>query len=178
MRVWRPCDTVETAVAWKDAIERRNGPSSLVLTRQNLAHQPRDEAQIDAIGRGGYILRDCAGTPDLILIATGSEVDLAMSAAAELAGNDINARVVSMPCTDLFDAQDAEYRDTVLPAGVHRRIAIEAGSKDCWWRYVGTNGAIVGMDTFGESAPAEELFEHFGFSVANVVSVARELCDA
>jgi transketolase len=178
MRVWRPCDTVETAVAWQDAIQRSSGPSSLVLTRQNLAHQPRDEAQIEAISKGGYILKDCAGTPELILIATGSEVDLAMSAAAKLADEAINTRVVSMPCTDLFDAQDAAYRESVLPADVRMRVAVEAGSKDCWWRYVGTAGAVVGMDTFGESAPAEELFEHFGFSVANIIRVVRQLRDA
>ena len=175
MNVWRPCDTVETAVAWRHAIERRDGPTSLVLTRQGLPHQKRDTDQISAIARGGYVLRDADGTPDLILIATGSEVDLAMAAAESLAADDVAVRVVSMPCTELFDAQDADYREQVLPAAVTARVAIEAGVTDGWWRYVGIDGRIVGMDQFGASAPADKLFEHFGFSTENVVKVAKEL---
>ena len=175
MRVWRPCDTVETAVAWRDAIERRDGPTSLVLTRQGLPHQQRNAAQIAAIEKGGYVLVDCDGTPDLILIATGSEVELAVAAAAELAAEGVAARVVSMPCTDLFDAQDADYREQVLPAAVVARVVIEAGVTEGWWRYAGAAGRIVGLDRFGESAPADELFEHFGFSTVNVIKVAKEL---
>jgi len=174
MRVWRPCDTVETVVAWRDAIERSDGPSSLVLTRQGLPHQDRDAGQIAAIAKGGYVLADCDGTPDIILIATGSEVALATSAAEVLAGEGIKARVVSMPCTDLFDAEDAAYRESVLPNAVTARVAIEAGVTDGWWRYVGSQGRVVGLDRFGESAPAEELFRHFGFSTENVVAVAKD----
>lgn len=177
MRVWRPCDTVETAVAWRDAIERRNGPVSLVLTRQGLPHQARSVAQRDNIARGGYVLRDSDGTPDLILIATGSEVALAVESAAVLSDSGVKVRVVSMPCVELFDQQTADYRESVLPAAVSARVAIEAGVTEGWWRFVGTSGRVVGMDTFGQSAPAEKLFEHYGFSVDNVVSVARELLD-
>ena len=175
MSVWRPCDTVETAIAWRAAIERGNGPTSLVLTRQSLPHQSRSEAQIAAIQRGGYVLHDSGETPDLILVATGSEVALAMSAAAELAEDDVSVRVVSMPCTDVFDAQTAEYRESVLPAAIHRRIAIEAGVSDGWWRYVGSQGRVIGLDRFGASAPADELFAHFGFSVDNILKNAREI---
>jgi len=175
MRVWRPCDTVETAVAWRDAIERRDGPSSLVLTRQGLPYQTRSVEQVVAIGNGGYVLRDCDAQPDLILIATGSEVPLAVSAAAELGGEGVNVRVVSMPCTQLFDQQSDEYREAVLPSAVSERIAIEAGVSDCWWRYVGQKGRVIGMHTFGKSAPAGELFHYFGFSHENVLKVAREL---
>jgi transketolase len=175
MRVWRPCDTVETAVAWRDAIERRDGPTSLVLTRQGLPHQQRDADQLAAISKGGYILRDSAGLPDLILIATGSEVELAIAAADALSADGVAARVVSMPCTDLFDAQDAAYREHVLPADITARVAIEAGVTDGWWRYVGGSGRVVGLDRFGESAPAGELFKHFGFSTENVVNVAKEI---
>ena len=175
MRLWRPCDTVETAVAWQNAIERRDGPTSLVLTRQGLPHQQRDAEQIATISKGGYILRDSEGQPDLILIATGSEVELAVAAADALSADGVAARVVSMPCTDLFDAQDAAYREQVLPAGVTARVAIEAGVTEGWWRYVGAAGRVVGMDCFGESAPAGELFKHFGFSTENVVKVAKEI---
>ena len=177
MRVWRPCDTVETAVAWRDAIERRDGPTSLVLTRQGLPHQPRSAAQIAAIARGGYVLRDCGGTPDTLLIATGSEVALAMDAATQLADDGIKARVVSMPCPGLFDEQDDAYRDSVLPAGVSARVAVEAGVTEPWWRYVGPAGTVIGLNRFGESAPAGELFEHFGFTAANVAAAARQLLD-
>ena len=174
MRVWRPCDTVETAIAWRDAIERRNGPTSLVLTRQGLPYQPRDAGQIDAIVRGGYVLKDCDGTPDIILIATGSEVALAVSAADALAADGVGARVVSMPCTDLFDAQDEAYRQSVLPSAVVVRVAVEAGVTEGWWRYVGPQGRVVGIDRFGASAPADRLFAEFGFSTENVVAVAKD----
>jgi transketolase len=174
MRVWRTCDTVETAVAWRDAIERRDGPTSLILTRQGLPHQQRDAEQIADIARGGYVLRDCKKSPDLILIATGSEVALAVSAAKELAADGVKARVVSMPCTDLFDAQDATYREQVLPAAVKARVVIEAGVTASWWRYAGAEGRVIGLDQFGKSAPADELFEYFGFSTSNVVAVAKE----
>ena len=174
MRVWRPCDTVETAVAWRDAIERRDGPTSLILTRQGLPHQVRDADGISAIRRGGYVLRATDGMPDVILIATGSEVALAVAAAGELAAQGIGARVVSMPCTELFDAQDAAYRESVLPAAVTARVVIEAGVTEVWWRFAGAGGRVIGIDRFGESAPAEELFEHFGFTTAHVVAAARE----
>ena len=177
MRVWRPCDTVETAVAWRDAIERRDGPTSLVLTRQGLPHQLRSAAQIAEIARGGYVLRDCEGTPDTLLIATGSEVALAMDAATQLADDGIKARVVSMPCPGIFDEQDDAYRDSVLPAGVSARVAVEAGVTEPWWRYVGPAGTVIGLNRFGESAPAGELFEHFGFTAANVAAAARQLLD-
>ena len=173
MRVWRPCDTVETAVAWRDAIERRDGPTSLVLTRQGVPHQERSDEQIKAIARGGYVLKDPDGDIDIILIATGSEVGLAVSAAEALAADGINARVVSMPSTNVFDAQDETYRESVLPSSVTARVAIEAGVTEGWWRYVGAQGDVVGINRFGESAPANELFEHFGFTTGNVVSVAK-----
>ncbi len=170
--VWRPCDAVESAVAWRAAIEQHDGPSCLVFTRQNLAHQPRTTQQVADIRRGGYILRDSKGAPQLILIATGSEVELAMQAAAQL-GDGV--RVVSMPSTDVFDRQDATYREAVLPNACRRRVAIEAGVSDFWRKYVGLDGAVVGIDRFGASAPAEKLFPHFGFTVENVVKVAQAL---
>ena len=175
MHVWRTCDTVETAVAWRHAIERRDGPTSLVLTRQGLPHQVRDNDQLGSIARGGYVLRDCDGEPRILLIATGSEVPLAMSAADVLANDGIAVRVVSMPCVEVFEAQDEAYRDSVLPAAVRARVVIEAGVTDTWWRYAGQEGRVIGLNRFGESAPAAELFEHFGFSTDNVVTVAREL---
>ncbi len=173
MSVWRPCDTVETAVAWRSAIERQDGPTSLVLTRQGLPFQQRGEQQIADIARGGYVLKDGDGTPSIILIATGSEVPLAMSAASVLADEGVQVRVVSMPSTDVFDAQDADYRESVLPSSVTKRLAVEAGVTGGWWRYVGTQGRVVGLDRFGESAPADELFEHFGFTTDNIVAVAK-----
>jgi transketolase len=175
MSVWRPCDTVETAVAWKYGLENETGPTSLVLTRQGLPHQERTADQIADIARGGYTLRDCEGTPDILLIATGSEVELAMGAADALADDGVKACVVSMPSTDVFDAQDAEYRESVLPAAVSARVAIEAGVTEGWWRFVGTQGRVIGLDRFGESAPASELFEHFGFTTENVVAVAKDV---
>jgi transketolase len=170
--VWRPCDAVESAVCWRAAIEQHDGPSCLVFTRQNLAHQPRTAQQVADIRRGGYILRDSVGAPQLILIATGSEVALAMQAAAQL-GDGV--RVVSMPCTDVFDRQDPAWREAVLPNACRRRVAIEAGVTDFWRKYVGLDGAVIGIDRFGASAPAEALFPHFGFTVDNVVNVAQKL---
>jgi len=175
MRVWRPCDTVETAVAWRDAIERSDGPTSLVLTRQGVPYQARTDEQIAGIARGGYVLRDCDGTPDLILIATGSEVGLAVDAAGVLADDGVAVRVVSMPATDVFDAQDDAWRESVLPSAVTARMAIEAGVTEIWWRHVGPRGRVIGIDQFGASAPADELFEHFGFTTPNVVAVARDV---
>jgi transketolase len=175
MRVWRPCDTVETAVAWRDAIERCDGPTSLVLTRQGLPFQNRNKEQIASISRGGYILKETSDQPQIILIATGSEVALAVSAAEVLEADGTRARVVSMPCTDLFDAQDEAYRQQVLPSDVTARVVIEAGVTGSWWRYAGSAGRVIGLDRFGESAPAGELFEHFGFSTNNVVAVAKEI---
>jgi transketolase len=175
MRVWRPCDAVETAVAWRDAIEHRDGPTSLVLTRQGVPHQPRDAEQIGNIARGGYVLRDSAGDPDAILIATGSEVALAVAAAGRLAEDGIDARVVSLPCTSVFESQAAEYRDAVLPPAVSARVVIEAGATAAWWRYAGSAGKVIGIDCFGKSAPAGELFEHFGFSVDNVVATTKSV---
>ncbi|HEU4773708.1 MAG TPA: transketolase C-terminal domain-containing protein, partial [Lysobacter sp.] len=170
--VWRPCDAVESAVSWKAAIERGDGPSCLVFSRQNLDHQPRDAAQIAAIARGGYVLKDGGVNPDVILIATGSEVGLAMKAAAQLGDN---VRVVSMPSTDVFDRQDAAYRESVLPKACRKRVAIEAGVSDFWGKYVGLDGAVIGIDTFGASAPADKLFPHFGFTVERVVEVVKSL---
>jgi len=175
MSTWRPCDQVESAVAWKYAIERKDGPTSLIFSRQGLAQQERTDAQVSNIAKGGYVLKDCAQTPDLIFIATGSEVELAMQAADKLTTQGKQIRVVSMPATDVFDAQDAEYKESVLPANVTARVAIEAGIADFWYKYVGLNGRIIGMHGFGESAPADELFEEFGFTVENVISVAQEL---
>ena len=178
MRVWRPCDTVETAVAWRDAIERRDAPTCLILTRQGLPHQQRSAEQIALIRHGAYVLSDSRSTPQLILIATGSEVALAVDAAVVLRREGVATRVVSMPCTELFAAQSDDYRNAVLPADITARVVIEAGVTDTWWRYAGSAGRIIGLDRFGESAPAGELFKHFGFSVDNVVKVAREVLAA
>ncbi|MCK0770186.1 transketolase [Chromohalobacter canadensis] len=177
LSTWRPCDAVETAVAWDTALKRQAGPSALVLSRQGLPHQARDKQQLANIERGGYVLKDCDSTPELILIATGSEVGLAMDAAAELENAGKRVRVVSMPSTDTFDTQDADYRESVLPRNVTARLAIEAGHRDFWFKYVGLDGRIVGMTTFGESAPAGDLFKHFGFTVDNVVAEAEQLLD-
>ena len=172
---WRPCDQVESAVAWKQAIVRTDGPTSLIFTRQGVAQQERSKEQVAAIEKGGYILKDCDGTPDIILIGTGSEVQLAVEAAEQLAGQGTKARVVSMPSTDVFDRQSAEYRESVLPLSVTRRVAVEALSKDSWYKYVGFTGAVVGMDTFGESGPAGELFKHFNITTEAVVEAAKSL---
>jgi transketolase len=175
MQVWRPCDTVESAVSWKAAIEHNEGPSCLVFSRQDLAHQTRDSKQIRAISKGGYILRDCEGTPDVIIIATGSEVGLAMGAAESEALAEKNIRVVSMPSTTVFDQQSLEYRESVLPAAVTARVAVEAAVPDGWYKYVGLGGVVIGMNTFGESAPAKELFAYFGFTVDKVVEAVNNL---
>ncbi|WP_170939946.1 transketolase [Vibrio cholerae] len=175
MSTWRPCDQVESAVAWKLAIERKDAPSALIFSRQNLAQQPRSAEQVANIAKGGYILKDCAGQPELILIATGSEVELAVAAYEQLSAKGKAVRVVSMPSTDAFDKQDAAYREAVLPAAVTKRIAIEASIADFWYKYVGFGGRIIGMTSFGESAPAGELFKLFGFTTENVVKQAKEL---
>jgi transketolase len=173
MSVWRPCDAVETAVAWKKAVVKTEGPTSLILSRQGLDHQPRTADQVKAIEKGGYILKDCDGTPDVILIATGSEVGLAVSAADSASGKKV--RVVSMPATDVFDAQDDAYKESVLPKAVTARVSVEAGVTDGWMKYVGLNGAVIGINTFGESAPAGDLFKHFGFTVENVVKAINDV---
>ncbi|ENP7576263.1 transketolase [Vibrio sp. Vb2535] len=175
MSTWRPCDQVESAVAWKLAIERKDAPTALVFSRQNLAQQERTAEQVADIAKGAYILKDCEGKPELILIATGSEVELAVEAAAQLTAEGKKVRVVSMPSTDAFDKQDAAYREAVLPSDVTARIAIEAGIADFWYKYVGFDGRIIGMTSFGESAPAGELFKMFGFTTENVVNTAKEL---
>ncbi|MCD8512216.1 MAG: transketolase [Nitrincola sp.] len=175
METWRPCDAVESAISWKSAVMRTDGPSALIFSRQNLAHQARTAEQISAVERGGYILKACQGTPDLILIATGSEVALAVEAAEVLTQEGRQVQVVSMPCTERFDKQDAAYRESVLPKAVTARIAIEAAQADFWYKYVGLDGAIIGMRSFGESAPAGELFKHFGFTVENILETARGL---
>ena len=173
--VWRPCDAVESAVAWKQAIVRQDGPSCLVFSRQNLPHQPRTDAQVSDIARGGYVLADADGTPDIILIATGSEVGLATQAKATLDAQGLKTRVVSMPSTDVFDRQDAAYRESVLPKAVRKRVAIEAAISDFWRKYVGLDGAVIGMTTFGASAPADALYKHFGITVEAVVEAAKSL---
>ena len=175
MAVWRPCDSVETAVAWKHALMRRHGPTSLVLSRQGLPHQPRDEAQLAGIDRGGYVLEDCDGQPELIVIATGSEVGISRDAVKQLQAKGVKARLVSMPSTDMFDAQDADYREHVLPSAVRKRIAVEAGAIDYWRKYIGLDGTAIGMTTFGESAPGGALMLTFGFSAENIVAKAEEL---
>lgn len=173
MSVWRPCDAVEAAVAWKAAIEKKDGPTSLILSRQGLAHQTRTDTQIANITKGAYILKDCAGTPDAIIIATGSEVALAMGAAEALSGKNI--RVVSMPEVSTFEAQDAAYRESVIPAAVTARVVVEAGVTASWYKYAGLNGKVVGLDRFGESAPDVDLFKEFGFTVENVVKAVEEV---
>lgn len=175
MSTWRPCDQVESAIAWKHAIERTDGPTSLIFSRQNLAQMDRTAQQLADTAKGGYVLKDCAGTPELILIATGSEVELAVAAYEQLTAKGRAVRVVSLPSTDVFDAQSAEYKESVLPSSVTKRVAIEAGIADYWYKYVGFGGKIIGMTTFGESAPAELLFKEFGFTVENVVTTAESL---
>jgi len=172
MAVWRPCDAVESAVSWKVAVEHTGGPSCLIFSRQNLAHQNRTDEQIANIERGAYILKDCDGTPEVIVIATGSEVELAMQAAAK---SGRNVRVISMPSTTVFDSQDDAYRESVLPSSVTARVAVEAGVTDFWRKYVGLNGQVIGIDTFGESAPAGDLFKQFGFTVENVIAAIDDV---
>ena len=170
---WRPCDTVESAVAWAQAISRKNGPTTLIFSRQNLPFMERTQIQVDAIRRGGYILKDVANAK-AVLIATGSEIELAMKSAEALSAEGIPVRVVSMPSTDVFDRQDAAYKASVLPKGLPR-VAVEAGVTDFWFKYVGLDGAVVGIDTFGESAPASQLFKHFGFTTENVVATVKSV---
>lgn len=177
MSTWRPCDQVESAVAWQYAIERIEGPTSLIFSRQNLKQQDRTPEQLDNIYRGGYVLKDCEGQPEMILIATGSEVELAVSAYEQLTSEGKKVRVVSMPATDVFDKQPVEYQESVLPSSVTARLAIEASIADYWYKYVGLKGRIVGMRSFGESAPAEVLFREYGFTVENVVSQAKKLVE-
>ena len=178
MEVWRPCDTVESIVAWAAAVERKDGPSSLVFSRQNLAFQKRDTVQIASIRNGAYVLSEARGGElQAIIIATGSEVSLALEAQKILAAEGISVRVVSMPSTNVFDKQDQAYRDGVLPKGV-KRVAVEAGVTSGWYKYVGLDGAVVGMDCFGESAPAPELFKHFGITTANVVAAVKKVIGA
>ena len=173
MSLWRPCDATESAIAWKAAIERRDGPSALVFSRQGLAPMERSDEQLTNAARGGYVLRATSGTPDAIIIATGSEVELAMQAAEQLAAKGKQVSVVSMPSVDVFLQQDAQYRESVLPSAVRARVAVEAGMKDYWYKFVGLDGAVVGMESFGESAPAGDLFKHFGFTVDNVVATVE-----
>lgn len=175
MSVWRPCDQVETAVAWQAAVERHYGPTALILSRQNLLQPERSKEQVANIARGGYVLQDSNGTPDAIIIATGSEIEIALGAADKLTAAGHKIRVVSLPSTDVFDKQDVAYRESVLPSGVKARVAVEAGIADYWYKYVGLDGAIVGMTTFGESAPAGKLFPEFGFTVENIVSHTEAL---
>ncbi|MEH6568450.1 MAG: transketolase [Halioglobus sp.] len=175
LETWRPCDAVESAVCWKSAIERRDGPSALIFSRQNLQHQQRDNQQLSDVAKGAYVLNDCDGPVDAILIATGSEVQLAMDAAQELSASGKQIRVVSMPCAERFEMQDALYRESVLPSNVLARVAIEAGHADYWYKYVGLDGRVVGMTTFGESAPASDLMQHFGFTVDNVVATVQDI---
>ncbi|MGE8146767.1 transketolase [Pseudomonas frederiksbergensis] len=177
LNTWRPADAVESAVCWKLAIERQDGPSALIFSRQNLQHQERDAGQIADIARGGYVLKDCAGEPELILISTGSEVGLAVQAYDKLTEQGRKVRVVSMPCTSVFDAQDAGYKQEVLPLQVSARIAIEAAHADYWYKYVGLEGRVIGMTTYGESAPAPALFEEFGFTLENILGQAEELLE-
>nr|WP_315298793.1 transketolase [Raoultella terrigena] len=177
LSTWRPCDQVESAVAWKYGVERQDGPTALIFSRQNLTQQERTWQQVQDIARGGYILKDCNGQPQLILIATGSEVELAVAAWQQLTAEGVKARVVSMPSTDVFDKQDAGYRDAVLPQAVSARIAVEAGIADYWFKYVGLNGAIIGMKSYGESAPAEQLYQEFGITVEAVLQQAKALLD-
>jgi|TARA_B110000977_G_scaffold122737_1_gene157598 transketolase len=172
---WRPCDTVESAVAWKTALQRTDGPSALIFSRQNLAHQQRDSAQLANVARGGYILQDCEGTPEAIIIATGSEVGIAQQATDALTIQGHKVRLVSMPCTEVFERQDASYQALVLPATVTARVAIEAAHADYWYKYVGLAGKVIGMTDFGASAPANELFEIYGFTVDNITATVTEL---
>lgn len=173
LNTWRPCDAVETAVAWKASLQKTDGPSALILSRQGLAHQDRSGDQVAAIEKGGYVLRDCDGAPDAILIATGSEVSLCATACEQLTAAGRKVRLVSMPCTEAFDAQSAEYKESVLPAAVRNRVAVECLHKDFWYKYVGLDGTVIGMETFGESAPGGALMEYFGFTVDAVVSAVE-----
>jgi transketolase len=175
MDLWRPCDAVETAAAWGTAIENRDGPTCLIFTRQPVVHQARDAAQLAAIKRGGYVLIESDGAPEAIVIATGSEVGIAADAVRSVAGTGRKIRLVSMPSTNTFDAQDDAYKESVLPRSVTRRVAVEAGSTGTWWHYVGLQGQIVGIDHFGASAPAKDLFKAFGFTAEHVVAAIEKV---
>ena len=175
LNTWRPCDTVESAVSWQQAVSRKDGPSALIFSRQTLDHQQRTATQIADINRGGYVLSDCDNEPEIIIIATGSEVGLAMDSARKLAEDGHQVRVVSMPCCEVYEKQDAAYKESVLPSAIGNRIAIEAGHPALWYRYVGLSGRVIGMDSFGESAPGTVLFDHFGFTIDNVIEQAKEL---
>jgi transketolase len=177
LSLWRPCDAAETAVAWLHALERR-GPTALVLTRQGLAQQPRTAAQLAGVARGGYVLLECAGAPEALVIATGSEVGIAVQAVGALNAAGRHVRLVSMPSTDVFDAQDEEWRETVLPAAVTRRLAVEAGATQSWWRYVGARGRVLGIDRFGASGKGADVFTHFGFTADNIAQQLRALLEA
>jgi transketolase len=174
MSVWRPCDAVESAIAWRYAIEHADGPTCLLFSRQGLPHQERTQAQLADAARGGYVLRDGGDACDAIVIATGSEIGLAVAASEILAGKGIAARVVSMPCTDVFDAQSPSYKESVLPASVKARVSVEAGVTDYWFKYIGDRGQAVGVDSFGLSAPFEEVYEHFGLTAQAVASAVEE----
>ena len=174
MSVWRPCDAVESAIAWRYAIERDDGPSCLLFSRQGLPHQARTNAQLNDAARGGYVLCDCAGTPQALIIATGSEVGMAVEAGAMLAEKGIAVRVVSMPSTDVFDAQSPTFKESVLPAAVKARVSVEAGVTDYWYKYIGSNGRAVGVDSFGLSAPYEIVYEHFGLTAQNVARAVED----
>jgi transketolase len=175
MDLWRPCDSVETAVCWGVALENRHGPSCLVFTRQAVTHEDRSPEQIEAIRHGGYVLIDCAGTPEAIVIATGSEVGIAAEAVRTLAGKGKKLRLVSMPSTNTFDRQDRAYKDRVLPPSVTRRVAVEAAVPQTWWHYVGLDGEIVGINHFGASAPAKDLFKAYGFTAEHVVEAVEKV---
>jgi transketolase len=177
LNLWRPCDAAETALAWTLAIER-HGPTALVLTRQALPQQPRTPAQLESIRRGGYVLIEPSGTPECLVIATGSEIGIAAQAVNTLNGTGRRVRLVSMPSTETFEAQDAPYRDSVLPAAVTRRLAVEAGATQCWWRYVGLAGRVIGIDRFGASGKGADVLPHFGFTADNIVRQVRELPEA
>ena len=177
IQLWRPCDGVEAAACWQAALDHRNGPSLLILTRQSCVHQARDPAQVANIARGGYVLIDAGATPEALVIATGSEVGIAAEAVRSMNSRGRKVRLVSMPCTNTFDAQDAAYKESVLPPAVTRRVAVEAGARDAWWKYVGLQGEIVGIDHFGASAPAKDLFLHFGFTPDKVVEAIDKALD-
>jgi transketolase len=175
MSVWRPCDSVESAVAWKAAIERSVGPTSLVFSRQGLPHQARTDEQVANIARGGYVLLDCEGTPEVIVIATGSEVSICVNAVTALNADGEKVRLVSMPSVDVFESQDPAYQESVIPNAVRKRLAVEAAGSEYWAKFVGLDGKVIGMHTFGESAPGGELMAHFGFTAENVANTVVSL---
>jgi len=175
MSVWRPCDSVETAVAWKAALQRANGPTALVLSRQGVDHQSRDSLQLANIAKGAYVLEDCESEPEIILIATGSEINICREAVKLLQQEGFSARLVSMACAEVFESQDDEYIESVLPSAVYRRVAVEAGASDYWAKYVGLKGKVVGMNRFGESAPGRILMDYFGFTTENVIKMAKSI---